>query len=420
MKIIVLLLFVLTYTLIVLKRDKSLRILLGSIAVLFISGIMSPAQIWESMNLNVLGIFLGTMIISGLFIYSGVPAYITDLIVRHTKRADIAFLSICVFASFISSFTENIATVMIVAPLALELARRLKINPALLLIGISVSSNLQGTATLIGDAPSILLATKANMTFNDFFFMQGKLGIFFAVQVGALGSFIVLYLMYKKFAVKLPKIESMAQVKSWVPTILTGCMVLNLILLSVIKVRVPYALAIVCMFWAAVGLIWHEFAHKESISIVKDLDWYSLAFLAGIFIVIGSLNVSGLIDDLANILIGFSGGSVLNAYIMIIVISVFVSAFVDNIPYTIAMMPLAIKIAESFNVSIYLFLFGLLIATCLGGNITPFGSASNIVTMGLLKKNGYPVKLTEFVKLGFPFTITAVSLGSIFVWMVWR
>jgi Na+/H+ antiporter NhaD/arsenite permease-like protein len=253
--------------------------------------------------------------------------------------------------------------------------------------------------------------------------MLGKPGIFFAVQMGAAGSFLVLYLFYKKYSQSLPAISEKAEVLSWVPTIFMTLMVLNLVMCSVLRMRSAYILAAVCLFWGVTAAVWSIFSKKmknKKFSLFNDIDWHSIFFLAGIFVLVGVLTLSGVIDAFAGWLISVSSGSVLKAFVIIILMSVVVSAFVDNIPYIIAMIPLTIKMAASFDVSIFLFLFGLLIGTCLGGNITPIGSSSNIVTMGLLRKNGIRVKAGDFIKLGLPFTAAAVTLGSIFVWFVWR
>ncbi|MBN1621055.1 MAG: TRAP transporter large permease subunit [Endomicrobiales bacterium] len=420
MKLFVLFTFLITYFLIIKFRPKALWIIYGAVFVFISTRAITPAEAIKSIDFNVLGVFLGTMMLSSLFIMSGVPAYLTDLILDRSKKTSTAFLLICGLSAFISSFTENIATVLIVAPLALEVAKKLKLNPSLLLIGISISSNLQGTATLIGDAPSIILATETGMTFNDFFWMFGKPSIFFAVQFGAVPSFFVLYLFYKKYNQALPRNLKDVKVKSWVPAILMSLMVLNLVVFSILRFRSAYVLAAVCMGWGIAGLLWQWVFRSENFSVTKDIDWYSIFFLAGIFILVGTLTYSGIIDEFADWLIAVSGGSVLESFIIIITMSVLVSAFVDNIPYIIAMIPLTIKMAASMDVSIFLFLFALLIGTCLGGNITPIGSASNVVTMGILRKNGIPVKMGEFVKLGLPFTIAAVLFASLFVWLVWR
>ena len=130
---------------------------------------------------------------------SRVPDAISTWLIRRTSTAGLAYLLVCIFASVLSVFIENVATVLVVAPIMIGLSRKIGISPVPGMIGIAISSNLQGTATLIGDPPSMILANYMHMNFNDFFVYQGKLGIFFAVQLGAIGSMLFLYFVYKKY-----------------------------------------------------------------------------------------------------------------------------------------------------------------------------------------------------------------------------
>lgn len=410
--------FIITYILIICYRHHALKFLGASILALFLLKVMTIPQMIQGISFDVLGVFFGTMLLSSLFIYSGVPAFIVDKLIQKTTKTYVLFLIICGIASVISAFVENVATVLIVAPLAIELCRKLKITPVPLLIGISICSNLEGTSTLIGDAPSIIMALKTGMNFFDFFWFQSKVGIFFAIQFAAIGAFTVLYFFFKKYNQKLELNQEIEKVKTWTPTIFLSLMTLNLALEPFLPFG--HSLAGICVFWSIIGSIWYVFETKEKISIKNDLDWYTLFFLTGIFILVQSLIVSGTIDSLANFILQLSAGSVFKAYVIIVLFSVFVSAFVDNIPYTIAMIPVAQLIAQKTGTSQFLFVYGLVIGTCLGGNITPIGSSSNVVVMGILRKEKAKFNSWDFIKLGLPFTIVAVVMATVFVWVVWR
>ncbi len=418
MKLFVVAIFIISYILLVLKKGHPFLVLGAAIGALLISGAMNLNEALLSINYNVLGVFLGTMILSGLFIFSGVPAYFATKLVDRSKTVGMALLSVCILAGFISSFVENVATVLIVAPIAFEVAKKLKVNPIPFLIGIAVSSNLQGCATMIGDSPSIILALSSGMNFMDFFWMKGRPGITFAVELGAVASFYVLYLLFKKYKAPVVQIEEV-KVKTWVPTWFLAFMMLTLALSSFIKNKPTYTIAFICIIYGIVGLVWHELKHKESISLLKDLDWHTFFFLIGIFILVGSLTHKGVTDDIAGCIIKYTKGNKFLAYTVIVWLSVLLSAFVDNIPYIVAMIPVAKLVAVSLGVSPELFLFGLLIGTSLGGNITPIGASANLVAVGLLRKEKYHVKFTDFIKIGLPFTISAVTAAYLFIWFVW-
>jgi len=424
MKSLSLTIFLVCYALIgyFMNRQKQglalVSVYLGAV-VLLLSRAINLNQALVSININVLGVFLGTMVLSSLFIFSGVPAYLASNFVDKSRSICMAMLLVCGLSGFISSYTENVATVLIVAPIAFEIAKAININPVPLLIGVALSANLQGTATMIGDSPSIILAMQSGMNFNDFFWMKGRPGIFFAVELGAIGAFFILWLIFRKHNQSPKKIE-IIKPKTWIPAIFMSLMVLSLVISSFIKNRHQYTVAFICLSWAFVGLIWHEFKHRESISLVRNLDWQTFFFLIGIFILVGSLSYNGIIEDIAGCLSSITGQNAFFAYMLIVWMSVFISAFVDNIPYTIAMIPVAKIVASNLGMSMYPFLFGLLIGTCLGGNITPIGASCNLVTIGILRKEGYKVKFSEFVKMGLPFTVIAVLLGSLFIWFFWR
>ena len=417
-KLLVIAIFLIAYLLLVLKKGHPFIILGGAIATLFLTRALSLSEALSSINYNVLGVFLGTMVLSGLFIFSGVPAYLATRLVDKARTVGAAMLSVCLLAGFISSFVENVATVLIVAPIAFEVAKKLKANPVPFLIGIAVSSNLQGCATMIGDSPSLILALSSGMNFIDFFWMRGRPGIAFAVEIGALASFIVLYLLFKKYRQPVTQMEE-AKVRSWVPTVLLSMMMLTLAASSFIKNKPPFTIAAIAVIYGIIGLIWHEFKHKESISLVKDLDWHTFFFLIGIFVLVGSLTYRGIVGDIANLIVKYTKENPFLAYTVIVWLSVILSAFVDNIPYIVAMIPVAKIVASSLGMGQEVFLFGLLIGASLGGNITPIGASANVVAVGLLRKAKHNVSFGDFAKIGLPFTLAAVGAAYIFLWVVW-
>jgi len=419
-KTVSLVLFLLSYILFVaLPKKRSLVAVIGAV-LLVLSRTLGLKEAFFAINWNVMGIFVGTLAVADVFMESRVPAYLAELIVDRARNTCWAILYICALTGFISAFVENVAAVLIVAPIALALARKLKINPTNMMFAIAVSSNLQGTATLIGDPPSMLLGGFAKMTFWDFFFYKGKPSIFFAVELGALVSFLVLYFFFRKEKEKV-KLILVEKVKSWAPTVLLVSLVILLALSSFFDAGFSYMAGIICMVFGVISLVWAKMFHKaEIIQNIKKLDWDTTLFLAGIFIIVGSITSSGWIKTIADSLSGAVGENIFLGYSVLVFISVAVSAFVDNVPFLAAMLPVAISMSQTLGISPSLFLFGLLIGASLGGNITPIGASANIVACGLLKKEGHPVRFMEFVKIGLPFTLAAVSAAYLFIWFIWK
>ncbi len=419
-RIIALTVFILAYILFILLPQRRTLVALGGSLLLVLTRTISLPEAFLAVNWNVMGIFVGTLVIADVFMQSRVPAYIAEIIVDRAKSTTWSILLICLLTGFISAFVENVATVLIVAPIALALAKKLKINPMKMMIAIAVSSNLQGTATLIGDPPSMLLGGFAKMNFGDFFFYQRKPSIFFAVELGALASFFVLYFIFRKHKEKV-QLLAVEKVRSWIPTILLVGLVILLALSSFLDTGFSFLAGQLCMVFGVVALIWDKFTNQKSLRAgLKALDWETTFFLIGIFIIVGAISLTGWIEVIANYLAQLVGGNILFGFVSIVTLSVVLSAFIDNVPFLAAMLPVAMIMAAKLAINPALFLFGLLIGASLGGNITPIGASANIVACGLLKKEGYPVKFIDFMKIGIPFTLVAVSAASLFVWFIWR
>jgi Na+/H+ antiporter NhaD/arsenite permease-like protein len=411
--------FILAYILFVFLPNKRTYIAVAGSLILILTGTISPKDAFFAINWNVMGIFVGTLVVADIFMQSRVPAYVAELIVDKAKNTAWAILFICLMTGFISAFVENVATVLIVAPIAFSLAKKLKINPMKMMIAIAVSSNLQGTATLIGDPPSMLLGGFAKMNFGDFFFYKGRPSIFFAVELGALVSFFVLYYIFRKEKQKV-KLAPTEKIKSWVPTVILVSLILALAFSSFIDISFSYMAGILCMIAAAISFVWDKIVNKGSIAQgIRSLDWETTFFLMGIFILVGSITLTGWIEVTANFLSGIVGQNIFLGYTLVVFMSVILSAFIDNVPFLAAMLPVAISMSDKLQINPSLFLFGLLIGASLGGNITPIGASANIVACGLLKKEGYVVRFKDFMKIGVPFTLVAVTVASLFVWFIW-
>jgi Na+/H+ antiporter NhaD/arsenite permease-like protein len=411
--------FLLVYTLVVLFHRYKSIVAWSGVIVLIASGILPLSRVAHHINWNILGIFWGSLVVAELFIYSKIPAYIAEAIIDRSRSLVWAILWLSAFSGIISAFVENIATVLIVAPIALEVSRKLKVSPVPFILGICLSSNLQGTATLVGDPPSMILASATRMTFNDFFVFQGRPGLFFAVEVAAIVSLAVLYLLNSSKKEKITALRG-EKIVSLVPGILLVALIGGLAIGSFMPHFMDYVGAIICCSLACIGIIWSLSTSKiKTFHIIRDTDWETFFFLAAIFALIGSLTETNTTMVLAKTVGALTSGNLLVTYLVLVGFSVVISAFVDNVPYFAAMVGVVTMLAQEHGYPPYLLLFGTIIGTTVGGNITPIGASANIVSVGLLKKNGFPVTFVEFIKTGLPFTIAAVIAGALFVWIFW-
>lgn len=413
-------LFILVYVgLVIGKRHRPVIVWAGVFAALALN-VLGPREIFFGINWNVLGIFAGSLILAELFLVSRLPETIADILINRSPNLGIAFLSIIVFTSILSSFIENVATVLIVAPIALQLARKVDVSPVPVIIGLAVSSNLQGTATLIGDPPSMILAAARGMNFLDFFWYHGKIGIFFFVEIGAVFGFAVLFLFLmgmKRSPVRMP----VTKVRSWTPVWLILAMILLLSLASLVDESFTWFAGTVCMLIAAAGLAWYRSMDVSGFRrLARHFDWGTTAFLAGIFVIVAMLEHSGAITAFVDWIGSHGGGNPFLVFSVIVWVSVLISAFIDNVPYITAMLPVVTGVAARLGMSTELLVFGLLIGSCLGGNITPIGASANIVALGILDRTGNHVSFRSFLKIGLPFTLAATAAAYIALWFVWR
>ncbi len=412
--------FIISYFLFIFLPHKRTLVAVTASAVLIATGTIGPREAFFAVNWNVMGIFVGTLVVADLFMESRVPAYLAEIIVDKARNTAWAILLICLLTGVISAFVENVATVLIVAPIALALAKKLKINPMNMMIAIAVSSNLQGAATLIGDPPSMLLGGFAKMNFMEFFFYKGRPSIFFAVELGALASFAVLYWIFRGQKEKMILVP-IEKVRTWVPTGILVVLIAALALSSFFDTGFSFLAGILCMAAAGISIIWNALAKKSPVlEGLKSLDWDTTFFLMGVFVLVGSMTSAGWLEKMSSFLAGLVGNNIFLGYTLIVFLSVLLSAVVDNVPFLAAMLPVAMSMSEKLGVNPSLFLFGLLIGASLGGNITPIGASANIVACGLLKKEGHAVSFRDFMKIGVPFTLAAVSAAYLFVWVIWK
>ena len=423
MKWVILAITVVMYVLIIAFPKRKSWAAMATAALMLILRAITPLEALEFINVTVLMIFIGALLLADLFIYSRVPAMIADTIVMKSPNSGFAILAILVMTAIISAFVENVATVLVMAPIALALCEKLKISPRMFIVGLAVMANLEGTATLVGDPPSMIFAGFSGYGFNDFFFYNGRPSIFFAVQIGMIAGALFFYYFFAKTGKNNLQIEKTVIV-SKVPATLLIIKIVGLALFSFIFNGLTIASGILVVALAVVGFFWYWLGRREGIAkswkMVKELDWDTVFFLVGIFLVIGAIETSGLLEDFAGVLLRLIGSNVLLGFVLIIGVSVIISGFVDNVPYIIAMLPVASTVSNQLGLKPELYMFALLIGSCLGGNLTPYGASANVVSMGILRKHNDPINFSQWLKIALPFTVLTVAAATAFVWFVWR
>lgn len=435
-------LFVLTYVLMLTFSKYRPYIALGSALVFIVTGMLplmndKGETVFHSIDFNVLLMIAGTMGLVQLFIDSKMPDLLAEMIMKKVKTVQLAAVALALFAGIISAFVDNVATVLMIAPVALQICKKLDTNPVPFIIAIAVSSNLQGAATLVGDTTAIMLAgaTDPPMTFMDFFWYQGRPSVFFAVELGALASALILAWIFRKEKKPIPKQENQTKVTDLMPTYLLCAMLVLLIAASFVPEEIKLSVlekifffipagvqnvtnGLICFVLLIIGLVYNYIKNRTKESVLgplKAIDFQTLGLLLGLFLIIGGIKEQGIIDLAANLLKQVGGGNEFVLFTIIVWGSVLISAFIDNIPYVATMLP----ILSTLGINPTLLYFGLLSGATLGGNITPIGASANITGIGILRREGYEVKNKDFFKIGIPFTLAAVISAYVYLWFVY-
>ena len=413
-----LVLFAITYVLMLAFSKHRTVIALCSAAVFIISGMLPLDKVLGAIDFNVLLMIAGSMGLVKLFIDSKMPDRLAEIIIGKVKNVQMAAVALALFAGIISAFVDNVATVLMVAPIAIQICKKLNTNPVPFIIGIAVSSNLQGAATLVGDTTSIMLGGEAGMSFLDFFWYQGKPSIFFAVELGAIVSAFIIAFVFRKEKQLIPKQNAKTEVQDYVPTALLLAMLALLIGASFIENKPAITNGLICCILFIIGLIYNfiKYRDKESVlGAIRAIDFQTLGLLIGLFLMIGGITERGVISAAADLLAKLGGGNEFLLYTIIVWASVLISAFIDNIPYVATMLP----IISGLGINPTLLYFGLLSGATLGGNCTPIGASANITGTAILRKAGYEVKNKDFFKIGIPFTLAAVISAYVYLWIVY-
>ncbi len=414
--------FVVAYILMLTFEKFRPYIALAGGFIFVISGMLPLNKVLGAIDFNVILMIAGTMGIVALFIESKMPALLADLVMTKVPNVKWAVVALALFAGVISAFVDNVATVLMVAPIALEICKKLKTNPVPFIIAIAISSNLQGAATLVGDTTAIMLGSALDMSFWDFIWYQGKPSIFFAVEIGAVVSAIILAYLFRKEKSPIEKTAQLTKVTDYVPSaLLVGVLVL-LIGASFIPNKPAITNGLICCVLLVIGLVYNLIKNKRISAVaepLKTIDFSTIGILLGLFLMIGGISEKGVIDAAANFLAKTGGNNIFLLYTIIVWASVLLSAFIDNIPYVATMIPVIGGLAAALGIDPTPLYFGLLSGATLGGNCTPIGASANITGIGVLRKAGYDVKNKDFFRIGIPFTLASIIPSYIYIWLVY-
>lgn len=395
------------------KVNRTIAAVGGAIIIL-LTHIIENGHVTQYIDFNTIGVLIGMMILVSIVKDTGLFEYVAIFMAKkaHGNPWKI-ILSFCIFTAITSALLDNVTTVLLVAPMMLVITEVLETDPVPFLIPVIMASNIGGTSTLIGDPPNIMIGSAAGLGFMDF-----VVNLMPIIIVIFIVTFFLLYLLYgkkmKASEAQIAQIMGFDEKKAIENPVLLkkSLVVLALVVVGFFfheKLEFPSALI------AVTGAVVLLAISKQNIEeIFQSVEWPTIFFFGGLFVMVGGLEATGLIEKMATSLIEMTDGQMLLTGVMIIWISAIVSSFLDNIPFVATLIPL-IQTMGASGVNVTPLWWAVSLGACLGGNGTLIGASANVVVAGIAEKSGYKISFMRYMKTGFPLMLVSIVLSTVYL-----
>lgn len=413
--------FVVAYVFIATEKISRVVVALVGAALMVVIGATDDVGIFYSqesgVDWNVIFLLLGMMIIVGILQQSGVFEFLAIWAAKRAKgRPFVIMVMLVVITAVLSAFLDNVTTVLLIAPVTLLICDRLAISPLPFLIAEIMASNIGGAATLIGDPPNIIIASRSGLTFNDFVInMAPIVVILMVVFIG------LCWLLFRKQltfnADRVDRVMALNEREAIrdVPLLIKSLAVLSLVLTGFILHSVLHLEpSIVALLGAGLLMLLTRLETRE---VFADVEWQTLLFFAGLFIMVGALVNLGVIDMIGKSAIEAVGDNYFGAAVGLLFGSAIFSGIVDNIPYVATMAPLVNDLVQAGGPPAEPLWWALALGADLGGNATAIGASANVVVLGIAARNGHPISFWTFTKYGLIVTAVTVTLCLPYLWL---
>lgn len=414
-QIISIVIFLITMTAIMTERvHRTVAAFTGAI-LLIITHILTIETSVSYVDLNTVGVLVGMMLFVAVVKNSGIFEYIAIKSAKIAKGKPVNIMIIFILiTSILSAFLDNVTTVLLIGPMTIAITRILKINPVPFLITQIMASNIGGTATLIGDPPNIMIGSAANLGFTDFIINTGIPVIF--IIITAILYFLVLY--KKKLVVEEENINKVMEMDENKAIKDKSLMIKSIVLIVLVVIGFIFHSSLQmesCVIALLAAIIMLLIGKQDAEEIILSIEWSTILFFIGLFIVVGGLEETGVIGKLANLLISATSGNIVLTMIIILWASAIISSFLDNIPFVATLIPLILTMQQAGNIDVTPLWWALSLGACLGGNGTLIGASANVVLSSISNKNGYPITFKHYLKIGFPLMIISIIISSIYL-----
>jgi len=411
--------FGLTYVLIITEWiNKMLAALMGGF-VIILTGIVHQDVAFRAIDWNVIFFLIGMMLVISVLRQTGLFMYLAIRIAKLAKARPLPIMMLMfLLTTVISAFLGSVTTIMILVPIALLMSSELKISPIPFIITMVIASNGGGAATMIGDPPNILIGSATDYTFMDFLINLTPPVII--ITIASLG---LIWLLYRK-GMRVSN-ENRAKLMSYdenklirnKPLLITSLIILGIMLAAFSLQGVLGLETATIAMSAGLLLLAVSNPHKVENILANDIDWVTIFFFIGLFMIVESLVVTGFIDMIANTVMGITKGEPRTTSMVILWLSSIFSAVIDNVPFVAAMIPMIERLGVLIGNSevMHPIWWSLALGTCLGGNGTLIGASANIVAVGIANRNGFHITFKEYTKIGAVFTLNAVIISTIYI-----
>ncbi|MCH0562865.1 MULTISPECIES: ArsB/NhaD family transporter [unclassified Streptomyces] len=414
--------FVGAYALIISEKIHRVAVALGGAGLMLAIGATDDVSAFYSeesgIDWNVIFLLMGMMMIVGVLKKTGMFEYLAIWAVKRARARPFRVMAMLVIITAVASaLLDNVTTVLLIAPVTLLVCERMALPAAPFLIAEVLASNIGGTATLVGDPPNIIIASRAGLTFNDFLIHLAPLVI---VLIGVL--LVLCRIMFRKSfvydddrAAEIMALEEREAIKD-PRLLLQGLIVLALVVAGfVLHPVLHFEPSVVALLGA--GLLVGATA-VETHDVLAEVEWPTLAFFAGLFVMIGGLIDTGVVDEISRALADAIGGNELGGSLTLLGGSAILSGIVDNIPYVATMAPITADLVhEMGGASDHVLWWALALGADLGGNATAIGASANVVVLGIAERNRQPISFWQFTKYGLVVTAVTVAISLVYVWL---
>ena len=410
--------FLFSYFFIITEKIPRAVVAVFGATLLIVFGVLNQETAIHHIDWNTLGLLIGMMVIVDLTRRSGIFTFLAIWVSKKVKGDPLLLmLSLSLLTAFLSALLDNVTTVLLIVPVVISIADQLEVDPIPFLFSQIILSNIGGTATLIGDPPNIIIAGQTGLSFLDFIIHLAPV-----VLIITPVTLYIFYLMYRRKLVTKDALRSKLLVQNeWehikdYALLKKSLLVLSLVILAFTLHSVLHLqTATIALCGAMLLMIW---THEEPEEVFLAIEWPTLFFFAGLFVLVGGLIEVGVLDRLAEWSMSLTEGDPLLMAMLILFISAILSSFLDNIPFVATMIPLIKKLALLSQFSpaqTQPLWWALALGACLGGNGTIVGASANLIVIGIAEKNGIKIRYMQFLKVGFPIMLLSVAIAAVYL-----